>query len=49
MNSGYSRSNDKSNCTKNSFIDMLIERVFNNQQISFNEAYTLLSTDDIQL
>jgi biotin synthase len=48
MNSGYLRSNDKSDSTLNHFIYMLIDKVFNNQQISFTEAYTLLSTDDIR-
>ena len=47
MTSGYLRSNENSNHTVDSFIDTLINKVFNNQQISFQEAYTLLSTDDI--
>jgi biotin synthase len=33
--------------TGDSFIDTQIDKVFNNQQISFKEAYTLLSTNDI--
>jgi biotin synthase len=40
------RSHDNS-YTGDSFIDTQIDKVFNNQQISFNEAYTLLSTNDI--
>lgn len=48
MISGYLRSNENSNHTLDSFIDTLINKVFNNQQISFQEAYTLLSTDNIE-
>ena len=33
--------------TGDSFIDTLISKVFNNNQISFEEAYDLLSTDNI--
>jgi biotin synthase len=33
--------------TGDSFIDTLISKVFNNKQISFEEAYNLLSTDKI--
>jgi biotin synthase len=40
------RSHDNS-YTGDSFIDTQIDKVFNNQQISFKEAYTLLSTNDI--
>ena len=47
MNSGSSRSNNNSNYTADSFINTLIDRVFNNQQISFKEASTLFSTADI--
>jgi biotin synthase len=48
MTSGYLRGNDNSNYAADSFIDILINKVVNNQQISFQEAYTLLSTDNIQ-
>ena len=47
MNSGSSRNNNNSNYTANSFINTLIDRVFNNQQISFKEASTLFLTADI--
>jgi biotin synthase len=46
MKGGYLRSHDNS-YTGDSFIDTQIDKVFNNQQISFKEAYTLLSTNDI--
>ena len=46
MTNGYLRSNDNF-FTGDSFIDTLISKVFNNQQISFEEAYKLLSTDNI--
>ncbi len=46
MTDGYLRSNDNF-FTGDSFIDTLISKVFNNQQISFEEAYKLLSTDNI--
>ena len=48
MTSGYLRGNDNSNYAADSFIDILINKVVNNQQICFQEAYTLLSTDNIQ-
>ena len=48
MTSGYLMGNDNSNYNTDSFIDILINKVVNNQQISFQEAYTLLSTDNIQ-
>ena len=48
MTTGYLRGNDNSNYTADSSIDILINKVVNNQQISFQEAYTLLSTDNIQ-
>jgi biotin synthase len=47
MNSSSSRSNNISNYTADSFINTLIDRVFNSQQISFKEASTLFSTTDI--
>lgn len=47
MNSGDLISNNDSNNTEDFFIDILIDKIFNNQQVSFDEAYTLLSTDDI--
>ena len=46
MKSDHMRSHDNS-YTGDSFIDTQIDKVFNNQQISFKEAYTLLSTNDI--
>ena len=46
MKHGYLRNNDNF-FTGDSFIDTLISKVFNNQQISFEEAYKLLSTDNI--
>jgi len=46
MKSDQMRSHDNS-YTGDSFIDTQIDKVFNNQQISFKEAYTLLSTNDI--
>jgi len=46
MKSAHMRSHDNS-YTGDSFIDTQIDKVFNNQQISFKEAYTLLSTNDI--
>jgi biotin synthase len=46
MKGGYLRSHDNS-YTGDSFIDTQIDKVFNNQQISFKEASTLLSTNDI--
>ncbi|HZB64778.1 MAG TPA: biotin synthase BioB [Nitrososphaeraceae archaeon] len=48
MTSGYLMGNDNSNYNTDSFIDILINKVVNNQQICFQEAYTLLSTDNIQ-
>ena len=47
MNSGDLISNNDSNTTNDFFINNLIDKIFNNQQVSFDEAYTLLSTDDI--
>jgi biotin synthase len=47
MNSSSSRSNNNTNYTADSFINTLIDRVFNNQQISFKEASTLFLTADI--
>jgi biotin synthase len=46
MKSDHMRSHDNS-YTGDSFIDTQIDKVFNNQQISFKEAYTLLLTNDI--
>jgi biotin synthase len=46
MKSDHMGSHDNS-YTGDSFIDTQIDKVFNNQQISFKEAYTLLSTNDI--
>jgi len=46
MKSDHMRRHDNS-YTGDSFIDTQIDKVFNNQQISFKEAYTLLSTNDI--
>jgi biotin synthase len=48
MKGGHLKSHDNS-YTGDSFIDTQIDKVFNNQQISFKEAYTLLSTNDIPI
>ena len=46
MTYGYVRS-DANFFTGDSFIDTLISKVFNNKQISFEESYNLLSTENI--
>jgi biotin synthase len=48
MKGGHLKSHDNS-YTGDSFIDTQIDKVFNNEQISFKEAYTLLSTNDIPI
>ena len=45
MNSRGLISNNNSNNTEDSFIDAIIDKVFNNQQISFEEAHALMLMD----